>query len=301
MNRRRFITTTGFIAGNVLLSNEIVKAANFLSKSRKVKISGHIWVYASKFPPEWDSTPVIEQAFSDFQYAGLDGLELMEVNLRHDDAVSRLSELAEKYKVPVTGTSYNGAMWNSSKHSEILDDVALVVDRLHQLKGSTFGVSVGDAQRLKTEKELDAQADLLLKLIKICEDHGVILNLHNHTYEVVNGMHDLKGTLARIPDIKLGPDLNWLVRGGVDPVEFINTYGKQIVYMHIRDQTADGKWTETVGTGTIDFKAIAKALNEQNYKGRAAVELAFDSPPVNPIKEDWKNSLQYVKNTFGWA
>jgi len=71
--------------------------------------------------------------------------------------------------------------------------------------------------------------------------------------------------------------------------------------MHLRDQTTDGKWTETVGAGNIDFKAIGNALKKQNYNGRAAVELAFDAPRVNPIKDDWKNSVQYVRNTFGWA
>ena len=33
-------------------------------------------------------------------------------------------------------------------------------------------------------------------------------------------MHDLKGTLTSIPDFKLGPELNWLMRIGVEPVDF---------------------------------------------------------------------------------
>jgi hypothetical protein len=33
--------------------------------------------------------------------------------------------------------------------------------------------------------------------------------------------------------------------------------------MHLRDQTTDGKWTETVGAGNIDFKAIGNALKKQ--------------------------------------
>jgi sugar phosphate isomerase/epimerase len=159
---------------------------------------------------------------------------------------------------------------------------------------------VGNAQHTKTEDELDVQADTLKSIITICKKYEVKPNLHNHTFEVENGLHDLKGTLKRIPDIKLGPDLNWLVRGGVDPVSFIKEYGNQMVYMHIRDQKADGKWTEAVGEGVIDFPAIAKALKERNYKGRAAVELAFDSPPVRPVKEDWKISREYVKKVFGW-
>ena len=301
-NRRHFLQTTGYLAAGTVLANAFcANAATILHQKQKVNISGHIWVYASKFPPKWDSTPVIEQAFADFQFAGLNGMEIMEVNLRHENAVTHLRELAEQYNVPVTGASYGAAMWDATKHTEILEDAELVISRLHQLNGKTFGVSVGDAGHIKTEAEMHAQANLLNKLITMCNKYGVVLNLHNHTYEVENGLHDLKGTLSRIPDIKLGPDLNWLIRAGVDPVWFINIYGKQIVYMHLRDQGSDHKWTETVGSGMTDFKKIASALKQQNFKGRAAVELAFDNPPVNPLKDDWKNSLEFVRKTFDWA
>ena len=134
----------------------------------------------------------------------------------------------------------------------------------------------------------------------ICKQNGVHPNLHNHTFEVTNGMHDLKGTLKRIPGISLGPDLNWLVRGGVEPATFIKTYRQQIVYMHIRDQGADGKWTDAVGEGVTNFQGIAKALQDINYKGRAAIELALDGPPVRPVRESWKQSRGYVRRVFGW-
>jgi len=300
-SRRGFLKASAFIAGATLVGGvypEKLLGQNIFKKG--ISVSGHLWVYASKYPPNWDCTPVLEQVFQDFKYAGIEGVELMEPNLKHDNAVSRMKELIQKYKLPVTGTSYNGEMWNREKQQQILEDVELVVERLHQLGGSTFGISVGDAKRVKTEPELDAQAELLKKILQVCDKNKVQANLHNHTYEVVNNLHDLKGTLARIPEIKLGPDLNWLVRGGVDPVWFINTYGKQMVYLHIRDQKADGKWTEAVGEGVTDFPAIAAALQKVNFKGRAAIELAFDNPPVNPVKEEWKKSRDYVAKVFGW-
>lgn len=71
--------------------------------------------------------------------------------------------------------------------------------------------------------EINAQVDLLTKIRHISDDNGIVSNLHNHTYEVENDLHDLKGTLVCIPDFKLGPDINWLIRAGVDPVKFINT------------------------------------------------------------------------------
>ena len=183
--------------------------------------------------------------------------------------------LIQQYEMPVTGSSYNADMWDRAQQQAILEDVELVVERLHQLGGSTFGITVGDAGHAKTEAELDAQADLLKKILKVCDKNAIQANLHNHTFEVENNLHDLKGTLQRVPDIKLGPDLNWLIRGGVDPVWFINTYGDRMVYMHLRDQKADGQWTRAVGEGVTDFEAIAQALKRVNFLGRAAIELAF--------------------------
>ena len=297
LSRRQFLrssATIGTIAG--LLSNSNILAKN----SGRVQICGHLWVYASRYPPDWDCTPMLEQVFSDFKYGGMEGLEMMEANLRHPDFVQRVKELIDKYKVPVTGTSYNGDMWKKSEHSKILDDMAIVLERLHAVGGDMLGITVGNARRIKTEEELDAQAEVLKQIMKLCDKFKVQPNIHNHTFEVENNMHDLKGILERVPDIKLGPDLNWLIRGGVDPVWFINTYSKKIVYMHIRDQKADGKWTEAVGEGVTDFPAIAKALHNAEYSGRAAIELAFDGPPVKEVKESWKASREYVKKVFGW-
>lgn len=300
--RRRFIKQSGYAAVAFTASSFLPKSlfANNINYKNKIPVSGHLWVYASKYPPDWDCTPILDTVFSEMKYAGLDGVEVMEANLRHPGAVQHFTELIQKYALPLTGSSYNAEMWNKNKKQEIFDDVSLVVERLHKLNASTFGITVGDAGRPKTEDELDAQADLLKAIFKVCKDNKIQPNLHNHTFEVNNGMHDLKGTLSRIPDANLGPDLNWLIRGGVDPVWFIETYGHQMVYMHIRDQYANGKWTEYLGQGVTDFPAIVRALNKVNFKGRAAIELAFDAPPVNAVKDDWKTSRQYVKKIFGW-
>ncbi len=303
-SRKNFILQSGALLAGTLLTQNLAAKALVVGFKSKTKVNAHLWVYASKYPPNWDSTPDLETVFSDLSYAGIDGVEIMEANLRHDDAVKRIKGLINKYNLPVSGSSYGVGfnMWDASQHKTIMDDVRKIIPRLQQLKGKTFGISVGGAKHLKTEIELDAQAELLKQILVICKDNGIVPNLHNHSYEVENGMHDLKGTLARMPDIKLGPDLNWLIRGGINPVDFINTYGKQIVYLHLRDQYANGTWTEYLGQGATDLTAIAKALKAQKFKGDVAIELAFPNNfnPVNPLKEDWKLSRQYVKKIFNW-
>jgi sugar phosphate isomerase/epimerase len=168
-------------------------------------VGAHPWVYAAKQPHN-DITPVLDGIFEDMSYAGMDAIELMDNALRPDDAVTRIHELSQKHHLPVLGTSYGANLWNKEEHAVILKEARLVVERLSRLGGRTLGTSVGNAGSSKTPEQLDSQADILRKIISICEDNGVVLNLHNHIYEVANNEHDLRGTLERIPDIRLGPD-----------------------------------------------------------------------------------------------
>ncbi|MBI5821476.1 MAG: sugar phosphate isomerase/epimerase [Verrucomicrobia bacterium] len=280
-------------------------SADTPSAKRRVIVGAHPWVYAAT-QPKYDITPVLPQIFADMSYAGLDGVELMSTALQPDDAVQRIGDLSQKHKLSVIGMSFGGAMWDRAKHQEILDDAAQVIPRLAKLGGRTLGTSVGAikwGQKLrKTPEQLDAQAELLRKIIAICEKNGVVLNLHNHTYEVENELHDLKGTLARVPNVKLGPDLNWLVRGGVDPVAFIRQYGKQIVFLHLRDQKKDGRWSEALGEGDMDYVAIATALREINFAGHAVIELAHERgfKLTRPLRESLKMSRECVRTVLGY-
>lgn len=275
------------------------------SPQRKVIVGAHPWVYAAT-QPKYDITPVLPQIFADMSYAGMEGIELMHTALLLDDAVERIAALSRAHKLPVIGMSFGGAMWDRTKHPEILTDAEKTIPRLAKLGGRTLGTSVGAikwGQKLrKSAEQLDAQAEALRKIMAICEQNGVVLNLHNHTYEVENELHDLKGTLARIPVVKLGPDLNWLVRGGVDPVAFIRQYGKQIVFLHLRDQKKDGRWSEALGEGDMDYAAIAAALREISFAGHAVIELAHerDFKPTRPLRESLKMSREFVRKVLGY-
>jgi sugar phosphate isomerase/epimerase len=267
----------------------------------KVTVAAHAWVYAAPLAG-YDYTPVLDQIFADISYAKIDALELMERALRHAEAVDRIGSLSMKYKLPIIGTSYEAPMFNREKHSEILDDASLVIERVAKLGGRTLGTSVGDAGRKKTEAELDAQAELVKRLREVCRKHKVVLNLHNHIYEVKDGEYDLKGTLARISDAKLGPDLDWLTGAGVDPVDFIRRYRDRLVYAHLRDRKPSGEWVEAMGEGDIDYREIGRTLHDINFSGDLAIELAHPKgfQLTRPLRESWKISREYVRRVMGY-
>ena len=264
-------------------------------------VGAHPWVYAAT-QPGCDICPILEQIFADMAYAGLDGVELMHNAFYADDAVEIIGELSERHGLGVIGSSWGGAMWDRAQHEAVLADARLVVERLAAVGGRTLGVSVGQAPQRKTPDQLDAQAECLREVLAICGERGVTANLHNHTYEVVDGLHDLRGTLERVPQVKLGPDLNWLVRGGVEPAGFIREFRGQVVFPHLRDQHADGRWSEALGEGDCDFAAIRAALEETGFAGDAVIELAHegDFEPTRPIRESLKISREFVRQALGY-
>ena len=305
LNRRRFLSS-GATAALAVAIGGILESGCHSTQSKakpenKVFVGAHPWVYAAT-QPNYDIYPVLDRIFADMSYAGLDGIELMHTALCYPDAVERIAALSNEHNLPVIGTSFGGAMWDRQQHEAVFEDARIVVTRLSKLGGRTLGTSVGRAPQTKTAGQLDAQAELLRRIMSLCCDNGVELNLHNHTYEVENDMHDLRGTLTRIPDIKLGPDLNWLVRGGVDPVDFIEAYGQSIVFLHIRDQNSDGTWSEAVGEGDMDYVAIGKALRASRFTGDAVIELAHEGnfKPTRPLRESLRMSRAHVKKTMGF-
>lgn len=300
MNRRDFIgATAGTLAGSMALAHS-ESVAHSEKPSRQPTLGIHVWVFSSD-KPNYDCFPVLDQVFADTKYAGFDAIELMGVTLRNDDAVAKIGDLIQQTGVAIIGSSFSGAMWDKQKQAEVIDDAGKVIERLSKLKGRTFGISVGEAKHKKTPEEFDVQADTLKKIQAIGKQYAVVPNLHNHTYEVVDGLYDLKNSLQRVPDIALGPDLDWLFQARVDVPTFLKTYADKIVYMHLRDHLWTGVWSEALGEGIMDLGAMARQLKQLGFAGDMTVELAFPAgfTPTRPIRESLKLSRQVVKKQFG--
>jgi sugar phosphate isomerase/epimerase len=302
MDRRKFIKSSSLS----LLALSLARtsgASSFVAGNagKKITVGAHVWVYAAS-QPGYDVSPVLSQIFSDVAYAGFDGVETMEHPLRSQVYTKQIKELTDQHNIKLIGSSYGADMWNKDKQNQIYEDVDLIFTNMASVGGRTFGVSVGEpAGRKKTDAEFDVQAELLKKLIALGEKRGIVINLHNHTAEVVNNMYDLRGTLKRIPDVKLGPDLNWLLRAGVDPIGFLKEFKKQIVFMHLRDQLSNGKWPESMGEGNVNFREIADVMKEIGFQGDAIIELAHENGFIRtrPLKESLKMSRDYMRKTMG--
>lgn len=121
---------------------------------------------------------------------------------------------------------------------------------------------------------------------------------HNHDFEfkkLADGTVPQEHILAAAPDIGWEMDLAWLVRGGSDPLAWIDRFGNRIVSVHVKDIARAGQgldedgWSD-VGQGTIDWAAMLKALKAKTPAKHFIMEQ--DNP--NDIERFARRSIEAV-------
>ncbi|WP_457299745.1 sugar phosphate isomerase/epimerase family protein [Phyllobacterium sp. P5_D12] len=99
---------------------------------------------------------------------------------------------------------------------------------------------------------------------------GYIFGWHNHDFEfkaLPDGSIPQKLIFDAAPSISWEADIAWIIRGGGDPFQWIESYGSRISAVHVKDIAAPGQntnedgWAD-VGYGTVDWKALTSTLRD---------------------------------------
>ncbi|RCS22255.1 sugar phosphate isomerase/epimerase [Phyllobacterium salinisoli] len=103
---------------------------------------------------------------------------------------------------------------------------------------------------------------------------GYIFGWHNHDFEFVplaDGSVPQELIFDAAPELSWEADIAWVIRGGADPIDWINRYGDRITAVHVKDiapagENADEDGWADVGHGTVDWAALIKALRSTPVK-----------------------------------
>jgi len=107
-------------------------------------------------------------------------------------------------------------------------------------------------------------AELLNKAGQACQDHGLQLSYHNHSFEFVKVGHRWAMDLLfeETDPACVGSELDtyWVKHGGEDPVAYIQKLTGRVPILHLKDMMddADRSFGE-VGEGILDWPAIFAA------------------------------------------
>lgn len=61
-------------------------------------------------------------------------------------------------------------------------------------------------------------------------------------------------------------DIGWATAGGVDPCEYIESFGDRLAVLHVKDVDIDERVSVEVGEGDVDIRACAEAAREQEIE-----------------------------------
>jgi sugar phosphate isomerase/epimerase len=122
---------------------------------------------------------------------------------------------------------------------------------------------------------------------------------HNHDFEFAplpDGSLPLEHLLEAAPGIGWEIDVAWVVRGGADPLPFIERYGPRILAVHVKDIARQGEgldedgWSD-VGHGMLDWKGLIDALRQRS----AAQYYVMEQDNPNDIERFSRRSIEAVR------
>jgi len=130
----------------------------------------------------------------------------------------------------------------------------------------------GPGKKLDDYKKM---ADDFNKKAEFCKQHNIKFAFHNHdfTFKNMDGVMPqewlLEHTDKNLVDFQV--DLYWVITAGVDPVVHINKYPDRYKLCHFKDRSKgatdrEGTAICELGTGTIDFPFIMKAIRKSAIK-----------------------------------
>lgn len=169
--------------------------------------------------------------------------------------------------------------------ADIEDDFNATIDLVKTL-GITqvFAPYLEEKDRPTTAEGYKNLARRLNAAAKQYADHGIAFGWHNHDFEFValmDGTTPMDILLDQAPDITWEADLAWIVRGGRDPLDYVQRYGNRMTAIHVKDIAPVGTnldedgWCD-LGAGTMDWVALLQAC--RNQSGNLIYALEHDKP-----------------------
>jgi len=101
--------------------------------------------------------------------------------------------------------------------------------------------------------------------------NGLNFGWHSHDFEFARlpgGKVGMEILLDAAPDLEWECDVAWIVRGGADPLTWIERYGSRITAAHFKDIAPEGEkqdedgWADP-GTGVLDWPTIFTHLQDK--------------------------------------
>lgn len=260
------------------------------------RLGAHTYVFSQY---GFDFSNEVSTLFGLVKDSGFDWIELHPVFVTEPGWKAKIEAAIERTGLTVVGVSYGQPLWNIEAHDRILREAEDFTDRVAQLGTLNCGLTCGGKRCAdRTDAENEQAVRMWREMGELYRSKGLALNYHTHGEPI----EDIRLVLDNVPAelVALGPDLDWLRVGGVDPLQFIKDHAERITMLHLRDYHIGGDRTEALGEGDADYAELARILEETGFDGDGVVELALPQgkDPVRPVDELLRISREHLRETM---
>lgn len=234
----------------------------------------------------------MERAIGEIADVGYQGVELFDGNLLDYEAdIGAFRRILDSAGVKLLAV-YSGGNFI---FDDVLGEELTRIERAAKAAaaaGAEHLVVGGGAKRAGGSKPDDIRklGAALEKVVRIAEKQGLLAHYHPHLTTLVEGTEAVRAVFKET-SIRFCPDTAHLAAAGADVPALIREHRDRIAYVHLKGWQKDPFAFTPLDAGTLDMRAIIRALDEVGYAGWIMVEL--DSWP-DP-KEGAARSLAFLK------
>lgn len=141
--------------------------------------------------------------------------------------------------------------------------------------------------KLDTMEEIDHLAEVLNRAAEKAAPEGIKVGYHNHAHEFVkfDGKYAMDLIAEKTTEnVVLELDVFWVAYAGVDPVEYIEKWGKRVELIHMK-QINDKKENVDAVDGIINMKKVKEAAKYAEFFILEHEE--YDKPVWDALKNDY--------------
>lgn len=234
----------------------------------------------------------IERAIGEVGEAGYAGVELFDGNLLdYEKSTSELARILKSAGLSLVAV-YSGGNFI---FQDILGEELWRIERAAATAaalGAEHLVVGGGAKRAGGPQPDDIKklGAALEKVVGIGRKHGLSAHYHPHLTTLVEGAAEV-GQVFKETAINFCPDTAHLAAAGADVPALIKEHRDRITYVHLKGWQREPFAFTPLDAGTLDMRAILKALHDIAYAGWITVELDTWPDP----KDGAKRSLAFLK------
>ena len=235
-----------------------------------------------RIDPAW-----IEQIFAEVSGLGFYGLELFSFQIQGMEANGGMAQLIEKYKLPLI-SAYGGP--NLLDPAQRQDSIAQSLEWAKLLKkyGGKVVVIGPNGVRRDSYNFKEHKDDIITALNefgKALTDIGLTGCLHQHTGTCIESRDETYAVMEAVDtrNVKFGPDIGQLQKGGSDPVQVVKDFLPIVNHMHMKDYSGGESFLGycPLGQGKVNIPAILNMMEGRTTAGMIMVEL--DGGPRMPM------------------